>query len=166
MSTVLGVAALALVVGVWLFFERRRVDQKIENTFGGRAALSDDDFYAAFFHNSGMSRVTVAGVREVLADELDMDVSRMIPDDDFSRNLRFLLDNDSMTDVALVEGLEKRFEISISDTEAERTRTVRDLMMLVHEKTLDRQLRFDRSDNQRKGGSPFDPPDSRVRARS
>ncbi|WP_020162866.1 acyl carrier protein [Methyloversatilis discipulorum] len=136
MNTALGISVLALTVGVWFFFEKRRVDTQFENTFRGRESLSDDDFYAAFYQDSGISREVVTGVRQVLADELQVDVSRMIPGDDFSRNLRFLLESDSMVDVTLVEALEKRFRIVISDKEAEDTKTVHDVITFVHRKTL------------------------------
>ena len=136
MNTALGIAVLALIVGAWLFFEKRRVNREFENTFRGRRSLSDDDFYAKFYQDSGISREIVTGVREVLAYELQVDVTRMIPDDDFSCNLRFLLDSDSMVDVELVEGMERRFGIAISDKEAEDTKTIHDIITLVHRKTL------------------------------
>lgn len=136
MNTPLGIAVLALTVGGWFFFERRRVDRELENTFRGRESLSNDDFYAAFYQDSGISREIVTGVRQALTDELQIDVSRIVPDDDFSRNLRFLLESDSMIDVALVEALERRFDISISDKEAEETKTVHDIITFVHGKTL------------------------------
>lgn len=136
MNTAIGIAVLALTVVVWLFFEKRRVDREFEDTFRGRESLSNDNFYAAFYQDSGISREVVTGVRQVLADELRVDVSRIIPGDDFSRNLRFLLDTDSMVDVALVEALEKRFRIAISDKEAEGTKTVHDIITIVHRKTL------------------------------
>ena len=136
MNIALAIAVLALTVGVWFFLEKRRVFREFEKTFRGRESLSDDDFYTAFYQDSGISREIVTGVRQVLADELQVDVSRMIPGDDFSRNLRFLLDSDSMVDVALVEALEKRFRIAISDKEAEDTKTVHDIITFVHGKTL------------------------------
>ena len=132
----LGIAIIALAVVVWIFFEKRRVDRQFENIFFGRSSLSDNDFYAAFYQDSGIPYELVAGVRKVLAEELHMDVSRLIPNDDFSRNLRFLLDNDSMIDVALVEGLEKHFNIAISDQEAENIKTVQDLIWFIHRKML------------------------------
>ncbi|MCQ9379499.1 acyl carrier protein [Methyloversatilis sp. XJ19-49] len=136
MKTALGIAVLALTVGAWFFFERRRVDREFENTFCGRESLSNDDFYAAFYNDSGIAREIVTGVRQIIADELQFDVSRMTPVDDFSRNLRFLLDSDSMIDVALVEALEKRFEIEISDKETEDIKTVHEIITFVHGKTL------------------------------
>ncbi len=136
MNTMLGIAVLTLTVVAWLFFEKRRMKREIENIFRDRPSLSDNDFYAAFFQDSGISCEIVSGVREVLAEELNVDVTRMIPNDDFSCNLRFLLDNDSMIDVALIEGLEKRFKITILDKEAENTKTIHDIIALVHRKTL------------------------------
>ncbi len=41
-----------------------------------------------------------------------------------------------MVDVTLVEALEKRFRIVISDKEAEDTKTVHDVITFVHRKTL------------------------------
>ncbi len=132
----LGIAVLTLTVVAWLFFEKRRMKREIENIFRDRPSLSDNDFYAVFFQDSGISCEIVSGVREVLAEELNVDVTRMIPNDDFSGNLRFLLGNDSMIDVALIEGLEKRFKITILDKEAENTKTIHDIIALVHRKTL------------------------------
>ena len=132
----LGIAVLTLTVVAWLFFEKRRMKREIENIFRDRPSLSDNDFYAVFFQDSGISCEIVSGVREVIAEELNVDVTRMTPNDDFSCNLRFLLDNDSMIDVALIEGLEKRFKITILDKEAENTKTIHDIIALVHRKTL------------------------------
>lgn len=136
MKTMLGISVLILIVTAWLFFEKRRMNRDVENIFRDRPSLSDNDFYAAFFQDSGISCEIVYGVREVLAKELNVDVTRMIPNDDFSRNLRFLLDNDSMIDIALIEGLEMRFNITILDKEAENTKTIYDIIALVHRKTL------------------------------
>jgi acyl carrier protein len=65
---------------------------------------------------------------------LDADLSFLKDSDDFSRNLSFFWDFDSMTNVELVQEIEKRFGIHISDQEAEATRTVRQLVDLVQAK--------------------------------
>lgn len=135
MNSAIGIAAIILIAGIWHFHEKRRMNRMLEATFRDRESLSDDAFYAAFYKNSGVSLETVVGVRQVLAYELQIDVSRMIPSDDFSTNLRFILENDTMIDVALVEAIENRFKISISDNEAENTKTIHDLINFVHTKS-------------------------------
>lgn len=140
MNIAIGISCLALTVGLWFFFETRRINREFEFAMHGRDALSAENFYARFYGNSGIPFDTVAIVRQVLEDELQVDVSRFVPTDDFSRNLRFLLDSDSMMDVAIVEGLEKCFGISISDEEAIVTLTLDNIVNLVHKKTSDRHL--------------------------
>jgi len=56
----------------------------------------------------------------------------MIPDDDFSKNLRYLFEFDSMADVEIIESIESKFFIHISDIEAERIKTINDLVLFVN----------------------------------
>jgi acyl carrier protein len=58
-------------------------------------------------------------------------MSRLSAEDDFSKNLNFFWQYDSMADVEIVVRLEKEFDIKITDVEAERTKTVEDLVNLV-----------------------------------
>jgi acyl carrier protein len=135
MKAAFGFAVLVLVIMLWLYLERRRVRHQVEATFKGRASLSDEEFFARYYSESGISKDTVNGVRQVLGDELQVDISRVIPADSFAGNLHFLLDSDSMADIAIVQALEKRFSITISDLEAERTRTVGEIISFIHGKT-------------------------------
>lgn len=136
MKAALGLAIVVLVVVLWLHSESRRVARKVEIAFKGRGHLSDEEFFETYYQGSGIPIDIVKGVRGVLAEALHEDVSRVIPTDDFSGNLNFLLDAEPETDVAIVEGLETRFDIRISKQEAERTRTVDDIIHLVHAKVL------------------------------
>jgi acyl carrier protein len=128
------ITLLVLAIVVWLYIEKRQVRSQVEATFRDRPHLSEDEFFAAHYQNSGIPRDVVVGVRKVLSDELQIDISRLTPSDDLSKNLRFLMDSYSMVDVAIVESLEMRFGIAISDSEAERTRTVDDVIRLIHQK--------------------------------
>lgn len=136
MKAVLGFVVLLLTVVVWLYFDKRLLRRQVEVVFKDRSHLSDDEFFATYYKESGIPKNIVSGVRWVLGDELQVDISRVIPTDDLAGNLHFLLTSDSMIDVAIVEGLEKRFGITISDQEAERTRTFHDIINYVHGKTV------------------------------
>lgn len=83
---------------------------------------------------SGVPKDVVAGVREVLQEQLNADLSKLSAEDDFSKNLRFFWDYDSMADVAVIDGLEKRFDIRIEDQEAVDAKSVRDIVNLVTRK--------------------------------
>jgi acyl carrier protein len=52
-------------------------------------------------------------------------------EDDFSRNLGFFWDFDSMAGVEIILALEERFQIKITDAEAEKTHTVSELVQLI-----------------------------------
>jgi acyl carrier protein len=60
----------------------------------------------------------------------------LIPSDDFSQNLKFLLTPGGMEDVELVIGLEKRLGVVITNQEAEKTKTIHDVVTLIHQKWL------------------------------
>lgn len=106
----------------------------MESAFAGREPLQMEQFYERFFRERGASFDVVKGVREILEVELDADMSRLADTDDFSKNLNFFWDFDSMANVEIVCSLEKRFAITIADEEAESTKTVGDIVELVSRK--------------------------------
>lgn len=108
---------------------------KLKEVFAGRDALSPEAFYFQYFKDAGIPVHVAATVRKILEDQLGADMSRLSAEDCFTTNLRFLLDADSMADVAILVALEKEFGIKISDAESENTRTIRDLVELVASKT-------------------------------
>jgi acyl carrier protein len=61
-------------------------------------------------------------------------MSQLISEDDFSQNLSFLWAWDSMADVEIVNQLEEKFHIKITDNEAEQAHTVKDIVLLVSRK--------------------------------
>lgn len=134
MKTALLVTLLASIVALLVFADSWRQRKKIESAFQGRIPLSPEGFYESFFRDQGIPFEVVAGVRQVLEEQLGIDLSRLQSSDDFSTNLSFLLEFDSLADVEIICSLEERFGIKISDDEAAAAHTVSDLILLVNSK--------------------------------
>lgn len=124
-------AVIAIPLGLW---QTRAKRKKIEETFGNRQPLDEREFYERYFESRGIPFFVVSKVREILEDELNADLSRLSVEDDFSRNLSFFWEYDSMADVEIVTRLEEEFRIKITNAEAEQTRTVEDIVNLVWSK--------------------------------
>ena len=129
------VAAIALSARPLARREQEKKRRLLEEQFGSRDHLDAEAFFQAFFAGGAFHKEVVLGVREVLEEVLESDLSFLRGDDDFSQNLNLFWEFDSMANVELVQALEARFKIAISDAEAERTKTVRDLIELVQTKT-------------------------------
>ena len=128
-----GVAVVALVA--WsVRYEARAKAKRVNQAFAGREALAPDMFFARYFRDRGVAPEVVFAIRRILEAELDADLSRLRADDDFSANLGFFWDYDSMADVAIICAIEAHFHIRITDAEAEKARTISDLVDLVAEK--------------------------------
>lgn len=130
------IAAIALFI-MFAKFEAWRRARKIEAVFGGRDALDSEQFYERYFKQKGVPLEVVSGVKCILAEQLSADMSRITDADDFSKNLKFFWDFDSLADVEIVCALEDVFNIKITDDEARRSRTVSDIVFLVHAKILE-----------------------------
>lgn len=109
-------------------------ENKIKEAFAGRLPLTAEEFYERYFSNRGIPPEIAVGIRKVLEEQLGADMSCLQAEDDFSKNLSFFWDFDSMADVEIVVALEKHFGIKISDAEAEKAHTVSQLVHLVAEK--------------------------------
>lgn len=127
-------AALAAVSVPLVILDERRRRRKLEEAFAGRAPLDAQTFYEKYFRERGVPAFIVIQVRDILEEVFDADLRRISAADDFSANLNFLFQEDSMADVELVERLEEEFHIKISDAEVGRTRTVEDMVYLVWSK--------------------------------
>jgi acyl carrier protein len=123
------VAAVATAASVR--HERRQRQRKMEEAFVGRSPLPGAEFYERFFRAQGIPEDIVMGVRRVLEEQLDAELSRLVASDDFSRNIGFFFDFDSMADVEIVCALEETFSINISDEEAANAHTIQDIVDLV-----------------------------------
>ena len=126
------VAATAVVGLGWR--ESRSKEKKVQEAFAGRESLTPEAFYDRYFLGMGVAPEIVSGIRKILEEELGADMSRLRAEDDFSKNLSFFWDFDSMADVELVLAIEEYFQIKITDPEAEKTNTVSELVQLVSSK--------------------------------
>lgn len=137
-NLVAGIGVFALLIMGLAYCEKMRRRKLMAQRFAMRERLSGDAFYESYFTGQGISRDVVIGVREVLESILKADLSFLRDSDDFSRNLSFFWDFDSLADVEVVKALEDRFGIRIEDAEAHSTSTIRQLIELVHVKTTAR----------------------------
>ena len=109
-------------------------NSKLEITFKDRIPLTNEEFYNKYYKDKGIPYKVVNGVKQTLETELDADLSRLSAKDDFSKNLSFFWDYDSLADVELVLSLEKLFSIKFEDSEAEKMHTIDDIIFAVTDK--------------------------------
>ncbi|MFL6211474.1 MAG: acyl carrier protein [Pyrinomonadaceae bacterium] len=131
-ATIIGVL---IVIGVPLYFVSARAQRrKLDVAFAGREPLDGPTFYERFFRTQNIPVEIVMTVRRILEEEIGVDLSRLHADDDFTGNIRFLLESDGLIGVEIVMRLEAEFKIKIDDAEAESAHTVRDIVELVWRK--------------------------------
>ena len=103
--------AVVIILFIAITFFLIKKDDKdrsveIDNIFDGRDSLSPEQFYKKYYSNKDVPDYIVVGIIKLLESELDTELSRLIPEDDFSKNLRYLFEFDSMADVAIIESIE------------------------------------------------------------
>lgn len=130
MKYVIAIVAFVLITLYWLY-ENRKAEKQYINAFSGRKSLTNETFYEKYFKDQKTPEFIVYGVKRILEEELNTDLSKLDAEDDFSTNLNFFFALDSMADVEIVIALENEFNIKIEDKEAEKTHTVRDIVNLV-----------------------------------
>jgi acyl carrier protein len=135
MLIILIIIALLVISVLSIRAEKKAKAKKLATVFADRESLSIDEFYQRHYSATDIPYPIVIGVINILAEQLDTDMSRLCIDDDFSKNLSFFWDYDSMANVEIICALEKKFNIQILDAEAEQTKTVNDLVTLVSRKT-------------------------------
>ncbi|MDT7540693.1 MAG: hypothetical protein QOE33_597 [Acidobacteriota bacterium] len=131
LSLAILVAALLLIAVPLAIRDFRAKRRKTAAAFAGRARLDEHTFYRRYFMSRGVPEFIVSQTKKILEDELDADLSRLAPEDDFTKNLSFLFDDYSLSGVYIVERLEKEFYIKISDAEAADAHTFEDIINLV-----------------------------------
>jgi len=131
MSIVLIIALLIVVSVLNMRAEKNAKAKKVATTFANREALSIEEFYQRYFNANDIPYFVVERVIKILAEYLDTDMSYLRAEDDFSENLNFFWDYDSMANVEIICALEKEFNIKILDKEAEETKTVNDIINLI-----------------------------------
>jgi acyl carrier protein len=123
-------AALVVAVSIPLAIrDEWKRKRKIKSAFDGRMSLDDSAFFNEYFASRGVPIDVVCRIRSLLARDLDADVSRLQPADDFTGNLQFFFAHDELANVYIVQDLEKEFGISITDDEAARIHTFDDIVM-------------------------------------
>jgi acyl carrier protein len=115
LAFIAGIIILSIPLGI---IGDRELKRKIEEVFGGRQSLDERDFYEKYFAAKGVPFFIVKKIREILEEVLDADLSRLSAEDDFSKNLSFFWEEDSLADVEILEKIEEEFDIKISDEEA------------------------------------------------
>lgn len=99
--------------------ESRKRKRGLRQIYSGRKALDEDQFYARFYQWRGIPKDVVIRIRRILGEELDLDISWIVPEDDFTGNLAILWGNwsglDGLVAVEVVQQFEKEFGISINN---------------------------------------------------
>lgn len=113
------------------FFSKRQH----ERMFAGRSPLSSEEFYEKYFSDQGFKKDIVIRIKNVFNAKVGFDLSRLSADDDFSTELKYIWDHDSLADVEIIVSLEKEFVIKITDEEANRMHSIRDVVQLISAKT-------------------------------
>jgi acyl carrier protein len=114
--------------------EKREKPRQIERAFAGRTPLSEETFYDKYFKAQGIPAYVVIGVRDAMEECIEADLSRLSDEDDFSKNLRFFCQYDSLADLILITALEKKFDIDLPGEETREAATVRQIIEMVWEK--------------------------------
>jgi len=128
---------LAVGIPIWIYESRDR-KKRYEAAFAGRDPFEHKSFYEECFQSRGIPADVVIKVKRILEEVLNDDLSRLRAEDDFTRNLSFFFQYDSMADVEIVQRLEADFKIEISDKEAGDAHTVEDIVNLVWSKLCQR----------------------------
>jgi len=118
-----------------LGIEHQQKQQRLERVFAGREPLDDRKLWERYSQQNNVAPETVAEVRQIFSEILEVDLSRIRDTDDFSEELALFWEFDSLADVELVEALEEQFGITITDAEAEAMKTLKDIVLTVHSKT-------------------------------
>ena len=114
---------------------RRPIKQQYLNyVLGERPPMDDAQLWERAFQPRGVALDTVMRIRRILSDILEVDLHRLRARDDFSKELSFFWDWDSLADLKIMHALEEEFKIRISDAEAEGMKCLRDIVVGVHAK--------------------------------
>lgn len=137
-------AVIFALILILRFFYRRDQEntiRKIEEVFGRRENLNDEDFYNKYFKAKGVPFFIAQKVRKILSEEFEVDLSRLSAEDDFSKNLSFFWEWDSASDVEIITKIEEEFQINLTHEELqEQFRTVDGIINLVWKKVREKEL--------------------------
>ncbi|HWQ92788.1 MAG TPA: acyl carrier protein [Clostridia bacterium] len=121
------IIAIVVALGGAVWLSERTVRRRVLKRMQSRPARTPEQFGHDLFPSE--SAQVAAKVRVILARHLAVDLSRLSPEDTFV-NLE-IAELDSMATVGFVLDLEREFGIKISEHDAERMRTFRDVVEYV-----------------------------------
>ena len=132
-----GFIAVAVIIGILLAKHQSRYRRtRLSTLFTGRIPLTGEQLYTQYFRPLGVRPDIPEKVRRILEEKVDADLSMLKDTDDFSKELSFFWEMDSMADVEAVIAFEEEFSIKISDVESQNMKTFRDMVM-----TIDRKIK-------------------------
>lgn len=125
---------------MFFFYRREKViERNLNKAFAGREKLNDVDFYERYFKSKGVPFFIVQKIREILAEEFKADLSRLSAEDDFSKELSFFWELDSMSDVEIILRIEQEFQIKLTAEDMpDHFRTVGGIVDLVWSKVREK----------------------------
>ncbi|WP_157369122.1 hypothetical protein [Algicola sagamiensis] len=130
----LALFGLLILLSVGVMRSRYKHANQIDRIFAGRKSRSTEGLYTRYFLGMGIQVCTIEKVLDVMAETFQVNASLLLPEDSFEGNLSYLLTLHDDIEIELIENLEERFSISISDTEPERIKTIHDMVLFVSQK--------------------------------
>ena len=124
---IIGVVAIIFLL-VWVVDLTWK--RKARRHMAGRPCQSSLEFGKEFYPDQ---ESVAASIRDILAKHIAVDISQIEPSNQFARDLH-MDDLDSMASVECGMALEEHFGIKIQDADAQRMRSVDDLVRYVIEK--------------------------------
>lgn len=121
-----------LIVGfpIWIY-QAKQKSRKFQNVFSGRLPLNEQNYYERYFRDRHIPADIVIKIRKILEEVLEADLARLQPTDDFTKNMNFFVDYDSMAAEELVAKFEEEFQINITFTEAKDAHSIEEIVNLI-----------------------------------
>ena len=113
--------------------------QHLDMLLANRESLDDAEIWRRGLKGHGIALDTVIRIMRILSEVLEVNLCRIRARDDFSKELSFFWDIDSLADLKIMHALEVEFGITISDGEAASMKTLRDIALGVHRRISVRQ---------------------------
>ncbi len=131
------IALAAIPFSIW---ERRKLNKKVNEVFAERQELNNRGFYEKYFQAQGIPYFIVQKIRTIFAEELNANMSKLSAEDDFSKNLSFFWEYDSLADVEIVLRIEEEFQIKLTPEDLQdQFRTVDGIVNLVWRKVREKE---------------------------
>lgn len=124
-ATITSVVGIGLLL-VWL--QERSVRRIVARRFRDRQPRTPEEFGRHYF--SPDTSLVAMRLREILARHIEVDLSRLSPNDRFIEDLE-MVELDSLSTVNFKVDIEREFGITIPDPDAEKLKAFRDVVAYV-----------------------------------